>query len=294
MAFHAFRRVRRRAGNVRLPAGGSLVVDLDPDVRAYYEQGREAGRLGGGLPSGPLEFIRTQELIERHLPTGRHLTILDVGGGPGAYAAWLAERGHEVHLVDPVDLHVEQARGVHPRVTVEAGDARSLSQRDASFDVVLLFGPLYHLLDRGDRVGALAEARRVLRGGGLLFAAAIARFAALMDLLIRVNRLHEPAIFDVAMESARTGVFRGAAGGLFTNAYFHLPDELLAEIEDAGFVSGRVFNVEGPAFLVADFAERWADPARRDVLVRTARALESEPALQAAGSHLLAVSETPS
>lgn len=270
------------------------MAEFDPLITAYYERGEEAARLAGGLPTGPLEFARTQELLERYLPDRGPLRVLDVGGGPGVYARWLVELGHHVHLVDPVPLHVRQAQAADPRITAEVGDARNLTQADESFDVVLLFGPVYHLIDRADRLQALSEARRVLLPGGQLFVAAIARFTTLMNLLIRADRLHEPAVFDVAIESAHTGVFRGSVDDLFTTAYFHLPDELIEEMEDAGFPAGQVFNVEGPGFFVADITERWTDPARREALVRTARAVESEPALQATGGHLLAVGTRPS
>ena len=83
-------------------------MELDPEVRAYYERGDEAARLTGGFPSGPLERARTEEILLRYLPS-HSLEILDVGGGPGVYAAWLAEQGHRVHVIDPIPLHVEQA-----------------------------------------------------------------------------------------------------------------------------------------------------------------------------------------
>ncbi|HWE67124.1 MAG TPA: methyltransferase domain-containing protein, partial [Acidimicrobiales bacterium] len=85
------------------------MTDLDPRIREFYEQGREAERLRDSAHhSGPLEFARTQELILRFLPQ-RRLRILDVGGGPGAYALWLSELGHDVTLIDPVPMHVDQA-----------------------------------------------------------------------------------------------------------------------------------------------------------------------------------------
>jgi SAM-dependent methyltransferase len=264
------------------------VAELDPLIRDYYERGEEIDRLGGGFPSGPLERARTQELVQRHLPPGG-LDILDVGGGPGVYAAWLATLGHRVHLVDPVPLHVEQARAASSEITAEAGDARALTRADRSVDVVLLLGPLYHLTDRSDRLLALREAHRVLRPGGVMFAAAISRYAALFDLLVRLDRLHEPAIFATVAEAIETGVFRGGVGGLFTNAYFHLPHDLEAELSEAGCTVEHIYNVEGPGFLVNDFSERWQDPSRRDVMLRVARLVETEPLLLAASSHLLAV-----
>ena len=95
--------------------------------------------------------------------------IFDVGGGPGVYACWLAKQGYEVHLVDATPLHVELARQASqaqpdaPLASIEIGDACSLKRSDESCDVVLLFGPLYHLTERVDRLTALHEAHRVLR-----------------------------------------------------------------------------------------------------------------------------------
>ena len=265
--------------------------EIDPEIRTFYERGLEAGRLVGGFPSGPLELARTQEILLRYLGPPP-LEILDVGGGPGVYAAWLSDRGDRVHLIDPIPLHVEQARVASANVMAELGDARQLVQADASVDVVLLLGPLYHLVDRDDRLRALREARRVLRPGGLLFAGAISRFAALIDLLVRLDRLHEPEVFHIVEAGVRGGVFRGAEGELFTTAYLHRPEELREEILDAGFELDAVLNVEGPGFLVHDFETRWRDPTRREAMLAAARLVESETAMLGASSHLLAIARS--
>lgn len=268
------------------------MVELDPDVAAYYERGEEQARLDGGSPSGPLELERTKELLERFLPDPP-ARILDVGGGPGVYAAWLAELGHDIRLLDPIPLHVEQASAAHPAIHATVGDARQLPWDDNSADVVLLLGPLYHLVDAADRLTALKEAGRVVVSGGLVAVAAISRFAALLDMLVRLDMLHDPGVLPVVEQAVATGVFRGAEGGLFTNAYFHHADELLGEVAEAGLVDGQLFNVEGPGCLVTDFAARWADPGRRQAMMETARLVESEPSMAGVSSHLLAIARAP-
>ena len=101
-------------------------------------------------------------------------TVLDVGGGPGGHACWLAARGYRVHLIDVTPLHVELARQASarqpgaPLAGAEVGDARALPWPDGAADAVVLFGPLYHLTERADRLKALREAHRVLRPGGEL------------------------------------------------------------------------------------------------------------------------------
>jgi SAM-dependent methyltransferase len=153
-------------------------VDEEAILR-HYGTGYERDRLSGG--TSRIEFARTKELLQRFLPPSP-ATVLDVGGGPGAYATWLAGRGYRVHMVDAVPLHVEQAaERARGSFTVEVGDARRLEHEDSIFHAILLLGPLYHLTERVDRVRALAEAKRVVRPGGVVVAAAISRFASLFD-----------------------------------------------------------------------------------------------------------------
>ncbi len=257
---------------------------MDEHATSYYEAGRELGRLAG--PSW-LELARTQELLMRVLPEAP-ARVLDIGGGPGIYAAWLAGLGYDVHVIDPVALHVEEAVK-DGRFTAAIGDARALAEADDSFDVVLLLGPLYHLTERADRVAALREARRVLQTEGLLAAAAISRFASLLDGVAR-RALDDSTIAAIVEHDLREGQHRNPddVPGWFTTAFFHLPEELAAEITEAGLVLDAIYGVEGATGWLAAPAEE-LEPDEREVIVSAARSIEREPSLLGASAHLLGI-----
>jgi len=255
---------------------------VDEEIRAYYESGLELDRLAQGYSR--IEFARTKELLSRFLPAPP-ADILDVGGGPGAYASWLADAGYAVRLVDATPLHVEQAvelaRG---RFSAAAGDALALDEEDDSADVVLLLGPLYHLVARSDRLTALAEGHRVLRSGGLLVVAAISRFASLLDGLLR--GLLDADGWALVERDLADGTHLPKDAALFTTAYFHRPEELAGEIEEAGFALDGLFGVEGPGWLRAESLD---DEQARENVIRVARSVEQEPAIIGASAHFLAL-----
>src|SRR5258705_3537485 len=159
---------------------------LQKESESHYSERREGERLSGDR--GELERLRTEAILARDLPPAPAV-VVDVGGAAGVYAFPLAKQGYEVHLIDPVELHLEQARsraatsGV-ALASFSLGDARKLEFPTGGADAVLLLGPLYHLIEHEDRVQALSEARRVLKPGGVLFAAVISRFASFIDGLL--------------------------------------------------------------------------------------------------------------
>jgi len=268
------------------------MMEFSPEIRAYYEHAPEHER----LRTGPfqLEFERTKELLRERLPEPPAI-ILDVGGGPGAYALWLAELGYEVHLIDPVASLVAHAQACSQMAargikSCSIGDARALEWKSNSVDAVLELGPLYHLVQRADRLEALQEALRVLVPGGRVFAAAISWFASALDGLSR-DLFADETFRAIVKRDLNDGIHRNDTGRLeyFTTAKFHRPNELKAELIDAGFTDVEVLGIEGPGWLFPDFEERWKDMRRRRDLLMVARSLEREPSIQGISPHLLAV-----
>ena len=263
------------------------------EILNHYAAGAEEHRLARG--AGRLEQIRTWHIMERHLPPPP-ARVLDVGGGTGVYALPLAARGYEVHLVDAVPLHVERARALSaaaewPLADIALGDARRLDAATDAFEVVLLFGPLYHLIERTDRIAALAEARRVLAPGGLLLSAYISRFASAAD-GIRGGELRNPAFAAIVGQDLTDGGHRSPPDrpDWFTTAYFHRPEEVRPEIEEAGLRFEDLLPVEALGWISPQLDEWLNDDAARERLLDVLRRLETEPSLIGASAHLLAVS----
>jgi SAM-dependent methyltransferase len=268
---------------------------LPDEIIDYYREGREFGRLQRGI--GLLEHARTEELLARYLPPAP-ATVLDIGGGPGVYALWLAEAGYRVHLIDAMPLHVEQARTAssgqpdHPIETIQVGDARRLPYLDGIADACFMAGPLYHLTDREDRLRAIREARRVLRPGGLLLAVGISRYASTLVALARWW-LDDPDLISMIRRELATGQHRPPPGwgGLFTTAYFHHHTELPIELDEAGLAHRETIAIEGPGWIVPDLEARWAVPDQRERLLEVVRLTETKSVALDMSPHLLAVAE---
>ena len=146
----------------KMQATGNRVVDF---YSKYDEDGRFARK--SRMP----EFLITMQFIEKYLFSGAK--IIEIGAGTGRYSFALAEKGYEVTAVDLTPAHITQMQKMkneHHNMHIYEANACDLSRfADASFDIVLLLGPMYHLFTDADKHKALREALRICKDGGIVF-----------------------------------------------------------------------------------------------------------------------------
>ena len=265
-------------------------------VKAYYASfgEREWERLRNPN-DGFVEYAVTRKIISRYLkPKSR---ILDIGGGPGRYAMWLAKHGHRIVLADlsPELLTIARAKLNEAGVTanieeiIEA-DACDLSHwDDNSFDAVLSLGPFYHLIEETDRIHAATELRRVLRPDGTAFVALMPRYAFLRrTLAIPDERRHlaQPEFISHIIEQ---GVFINDIPGRFTNGYGVRPEEVSPFFAEHGF---KTLTLLAAQAIVPDNQKSLYELEQNDlatyqtvleVILNTA----SDPGILGMASHLL-------
>jgi SAM-dependent methyltransferase len=225
--------------------------------------------------------------------------VLDIGGGPGRYALWLAERGHRVTLADlsPALIALARdkiaatpARGLADEVTV--ADVRDLSRwPDGAFDSALALGPFYHLPGQSDRDRAAQELTRVLRPGGVAFVALMPRYAFLRRTLAIPDERRHLASPTFVRQILDMGSFENDVPGRFTGGYGVRPAEVAGLFAGYGFQIQALWAVqsivpdlqEALAALAQSDAE--ADAAIVDVLVEVA----GDPSILGLANHLLYV-----
>lgn len=271
---------------------------IDKDVLAGYNAGIEKNRLREGL--GLIEFERTREILRQQLPPAPAV-VYDIGGGYGEYSYYLTSIGYEVYLYDIAEKNIEMSHDLGQECgfalkDAKVADARNIDRPDASADAILLFGPLYHIVDYVERQLCLKESLRLLKPGGLLFTTAITRYATTLWAVTTYDKnalLDETAFCEMVETEMKTGHhiknpesrYRGMG-----RSYFHLPDELKKEIEAAGFCDTDIRGVIGPCWLIPNLDEAWKDETKRESIMRIVRLYEKEKSIMGLSTHILSIS----
>lgn len=137
----------------------------EENLIAYYNKFNEDKRLK--TRHARVEFVTAMTYIHKALARYDQPRLLDIGAGTGAYSIPLYQEGYDVTAIELVRHNLRTMQMREPNLNAQEGNALDLSRFDNdSFDLVLLFGPLYHLISREEKVQALTEAERVLKPGG--------------------------------------------------------------------------------------------------------------------------------
>ncbi len=269
-------------------------------VRAYYASfsEREWQRLTNP-DDGTVEFALTKQLLATYLPpSGR---VLDLGGGPGRYTIWLAERGYQIVLADlsPKLLAIARtqiaAAGVDQQVeAIVEADACHLSRwHDASFDAVLCLGPFYHLPDPADRAQAVQELARVLRPGGIAAVALMPRYALLRRTLALPDERQHLSDPDWRKRLLQHGIFENDVPGRFTHGYGAQPAEIEPFFAHYGLQMLTLMASEGiSGGIQAEVVEMiTADSRLRDVALDILVQTATDPSILGMASHLLYIGQ---
>lgn len=160
------------------------------ELEKYYNKFDEDHRLT--TRHGQVEFTTSMKYIHDFIPNGGQMRILDIGAGTGRYSVPLSEEGHSVTAVELVPKNLKVLESKHSNVNCWSGDARDLHfLSDESFDLTLLFGPMYHLHARDEQVQALTEARRVTKKGGIIFVAYLMNEYSIIQYCFKKNKIRE-------------------------------------------------------------------------------------------------------
>ncbi len=136
------------------------------ELEKYYQKFNEDKRLLSR--HGIVEFTVCMKYIHDIIGKRTNLNIADIGAGTGRYSCVLADEGHNVTAIDLVNKNVSQIKMKSNKVVAKQGNALNLKLADESQDIVILFGPTYHLFSHEDKLKSILEAKRVTKKGGYI------------------------------------------------------------------------------------------------------------------------------
>ena len=223
-------------------------------VKNYYKHFDEKNRLRNDN-SGKLEFLMTMRILEKNLPAlddGAEISVLDLGGGAGVYSFPLAKKGYKVTLADLSETLLEQAKKqkeedkVENLIACDQVNATDLSSyKDNSFDVVLLFGPLYHLTEKDEREKCVSEIRRVLKTGGKVFASFIPHLSGSIALVQRFCWSPDQVDINTLEECFESGKFKNLSSNGFQEGYYPTSEEIENLFVANGFEKQLLRSIRG-------------------------------------------------
>jgi ubiquinone/menaquinone biosynthesis C-methylase UbiE len=262
---------------------------ISRDIELFYNKVSEETRLEKGM--GVFEFERIKSLIEKYIPTTSS-KIIDIGGGTGKYSEWLAKKGHQVHLVEPVSKHIRIAQNRNKKLknkfSIHLGESRKLVFPNNFADLIILHGPLYHLQKREERDVAIREAKRVLKNNGIILGFAINYTASTLVGLLN-GLIHKRTFFKMCKNELTTGVHNPPDDfpWLLAEGYYHKPEQLKEEFTHQGLTYLNTYAVEGMAWLDKDYFANMLHGTKKKTLTELTKVTENDSYLLPFSPHMM-------
>lgn len=210
------------------------------ELEQYYNKFNEEKRLNSR--HGHIEFLTSMKYIHEYLRKDGPSKILDVGAGTGRYSVALAEEGHDVTAVELVKYNLGILKQKNSSVKAYQGNALKLSRfPDNEFDVVLVFGPMYHLYSFEDKVKALTEAKRVVKEDGVILVAYVMNEYSVLTYGFKENH-----ILELLKNGKLTEEFRVNPEEKDLYDYVRMED-IAAYNKEAGLTRIKIISADGPA-----------------------------------------------
>ncbi|MDD5928928.1 MAG: class I SAM-dependent methyltransferase [Spirochaetales bacterium] len=247
-------------------------------VKNYYSHFDEKNRLRNDN-SGKLEFLMTMRILEKYLPpvqgadgtdgseslveglicvrsggaeSAEGVSILDLGGGAGVYSFPLAKKGYKVTLADLSETLLAQANkqkqedNIQNLISCDQVNATDLScYKNQSFDVVLLFGPLYHFTEKIEREKCINEVCHVLKKGGKVFASFIPHLSGSIALVQRFCWSPDQVDINTLEECFASGKFKNLSDKGFQEGYYPASEEIENLFNANGFEKILLRSIRG-------------------------------------------------
>lgn len=224
------------------------MTELEKHYNKFNEEKRLLRR------HGQVEYLTTMKYIHKYLKLQKEelsngqklenecLQILDVGAGTGRYAVALANEGYTVTAVELVKYNLGILKKKGSSVRAYQGNAMNLKRFEAeSFDMTLVFGPLYHLYTFEDKLAALLEAKRVTHTGGIVMVAYCMNEYGVLTYGFKENHVKE-CLADGRLDAG----YHCVAEEKDLYDYMRLED-IAALNEAAGLSRIQIISADGPA-----------------------------------------------